>query len=138
MFATHPNPFDSHADSLDLRARTYPANGLYTRASSSLPLLAPFSPVSPSRNKVRITWSMHHRVAPPAPVLFFYYATFTRENNARAHFTRVIWSPDYPRAPPPLPLFAASCSGSEQARRGGEGDRRESSPADASYADVAI
>lgn len=61
---------------------------------------------------------MHRRVAPPSSlVLFFYYATFTRENNARAHFTRVICSPGCPR-PPPSPLFVACCSRGKEEERG--------------------
>lgn len=64
---------------------------------------------------------MHRRVAPRGSlVLFFYYATFTRENNARAHFTRVICSPGCPR-PPPSPLFVARCTGEKEEDRGGGG-----------------
>lgn len=61
---------------------------------------------------------MHRRLAPPSShVLFFYYATFTRENNAQAHFTRVICSPGCPR-PPPSPLFVARCSRGKKEERG--------------------
>lgn len=51
--------------------------------------------------------SLPSPLPPEVLVLFFYYATFTRENNARAHFTRVICSPGCPQLPPqtPVPAF---------------------------------
>jgi len=77
---------------------------------------------------------MHRRVAPPdSLVLFFYYATFTRENNARAHFTRVICSPGCPQPPlPVVPTFCRTLLRGKEGRGKGVGSLPESLPVDVS------